>query len=249
MSILTTNNFSHFQKMTLIACLVLISSVNNTAYSTEKPLSTIGEPQINQPARGLNSPFNATPSTPEAKPDIQASPFNNAPDINKTNSVAPVKAQPQVEDIKGVQEQGKTQSLLADPNNKLGLAYPFKKLEDSKNFLKKKDISGAKAIVEPLSEWLTHLTEYHIELFKKLNGIDTAKNQAQVEKRLALDSALLRDKAYYQLALIYLAENKEREAVKYLIEVIKSQPKTELGMKSYEILQQIGFTEKVRLVR
>lgn len=239
MSITGPNSRSKIFKLSLLISIVLLININNAAFSEEKPLSTIGDPQIASPFTEQNT-----------QPQADSSPFSS--DVKESSNplikegLEPEPAQ--IEELQGTQ-QPMTPSLVVDPKNKLGLAYPFVQLEKSKELLKVKNFAGAKVIVQPLSEWLTTLTESHIQLFKKLNGIDTAKNQAQVEKRLALDSALLRDKAYYQLALIYLGENNEKEAIKYFIEVIKSQPKTELGMKSYEILQQIGFTEKVRLIR
>lgn len=220
-------------KKSAIAILTAIIILNTVAasYAAETPFGPISEPSVNQPA---NSPFNTNPA--------QAQPSEN---VFKQD-----KQQPQVENVQ-VKESGNpyNQSLLNSPNNPIGLAYPFKQLEQSTELLKKNDIGGAKKIVEPLSEWLTDMTEYHIALFKKLNTIDTAKESAQIEKRIALDSALLRDKAYYQLALIYIAEKDMKKAIKYLVDIVKSQPTTELGIKSYEILQQIGFTEKVKLVK
>lgn len=240
----------------LMVIMGFILSLNTTtANAEEKPLSTIGETEASSPFN-QTEPAQEPPSIEETTPaeDINLeTPFKAEPATTSkqkmpdVTQIKPESAQPQIENLKTT-DQVAAKSLISDPQNKLGLAYPYIQLEQSKELLKKKDIAGAKAIVEPLSEWLTKLTEYHIELFKKLNSIDTAKNQAQIEKRLALDSALLRDKAYYQLALIYLGENNEKDAIKYFLEVIKSQPQTELGMKSYEILQQIGFTEKIRLV-
>lgn len=244
MDLLKVKTIGKYKKLSIILSLVLLISTSSNAYS-EEPLGTIGEP----PTSDINSPFGLKikQNTPA---DINSeSPFNtDTPDttIETMQQVSPEEGQPKIEQL---QQTEQMQSLIADPNNPLGLAYPYQQLEISKDHLKKKETAQAKLIVEPLSEWLTTLTEYHIELFKKLNNIETAKNQAQIEKRIALDAALLRDKAYYQLALIYLTEHKEKEAIKYLVEVIKSQPKTELGMKSYEILQQIGFTDKIRLVQ
>ncbi|MGD9579896.1 MAG: tol-pal system YbgF family protein [Vampirovibrionia bacterium] len=241
MSIIKRKRENNKYKISLLLSLILFITTQNIAFSQDKPLSTIGDPQINSPFTGDATPTQDTksPFTSDTTIDEKANPLQQ-PDAGPQ--------QPQIEELQGAQ-QPETQSMVVDPKNKLGLAYPFVELEKSKELLKKKDFTGARNVVVPLSEWLTNLTEYHIQLFKKLNGIDTAKNQAQVEKKLALDSALLRDKAYYQLALIYLGEKNEKEAIKYFVEVIKSQPKTELGMKSYEILQQIGFTEKIRLIR
>lgn len=290
MYITKTKLASKYFKLCFIMALVLLLNANNSAFSEEEPLTTIGEPQLNK-IKSEVTPYEekATPSDEVSKPDLNtsssdkkfvpdkeiSSPFSITNPVTTTvtksapssaskptptdasvptdttyritpNQIKAERATPKIEDMKG-DPNANVPSLLTDPKNQLGLAHPYNLLDQSLTLLKKKDVAGAKVIVEPLSEWLTTLTEYHIQLFKKLNDIDTAKNQAQVEKKLALDMALLRDKAYYQLGLIYLAENKQKEALKYLIEVIKSQPKTELGMKAYEILQQLGFTEKVRL--
>lgn len=228
---------TNYKNLITLLSLVLILNLNNAAYSENKPLSTIGEPQLSRPSSQTASPFTSSQN--------EDSPFNAGPAAQNNNNLKPEEQNPQVEEMKTSGES--IPSLVANPSNTLGLAYPYQQLDKTTTLLKNKDLNGAKTIVEPLSEWLTSLTEFHIQLFKKLNTIDSAKNQAEIEKRLALDSALLRDKAYYQLALIYLAEKKNKEAIKYFIEVIKSQPNTELGMKSYEILQQIGFTEKIRL--
>jgi tetratricopeptide (TPR) repeat protein len=263
MNFLQCKQNANYLRLCFILALFLTFSA--TAYSQEKPLGTIGEPQLNKPATPIASPFSSDDEVMEKQKDTTAeentnnqhvetdvsSPFNmdtTEEQVQQPELAQPEQTGPVVEDLKVTEAQTQQQSLIADPKNILGLGYPYHQLEKSTELLKKNDISGAKRIVEPLSEWLTELTEYHIQLFKKLNNIDTAKNQAQVEKRLALDCALLRDKAYYQLALVYYAENDLKKAVKYFVEVIKSQPKTETGMKSYEILQQIGFTEKIRLV-
>jgi tetratricopeptide (TPR) repeat protein len=237
----------------IILGLLLILSINNQAIAANKPLDTIGEPTKLQSDAEISSPFSETSDTEEMTDDSdtesipETSPFKIDSSSSPFDQPEESHAEPVIEDIKTTTQEPAI-SPIADPNNPLGLAAPYQQLEKSKELLKNNRIAEAKAIVEPTSEWLTELTEYHIQLFRKLNSIESAKNQAQVEKRIALDSALLRDKAFYQLALIYLAENNEKKAIKYFIEVIKSQPRTELGLKSYEILQQIGFTEKVRLV-
>jgi hypothetical protein len=232
------------------ALLIAVLNISNVVYSADKPLGTIGEPQINS-SKNISSPFGGL----APKENTTSMPQFTSPTPNMTPAPVENTQQPAATTVKAnnnakatPQGQAKQEeNFVGDPKNPLGLGYPYAELEKSKELLKKKETDKAKAIVEPLSKWLTDLTEYHIQLFKKLSTIESAKNQAQVEKQIALDAALLRDKAYYQLALVYLSENKDKDAIKYFVEVIKSQPKTELGMKAYEILQQVGFTEKVRL--
>lgn len=259
-----------YTKTALMLCLLLLLTSHAKLSAQENPLSTIGEQPLNN-SDNLSSPFKSGNSSfkpdgkllgqPQPQPE-QTSPFNlsSPPETTETtptttpettpkpaNSKPEQAKGPKIEEMKTNGQGGPTESLLTNPANPVGLAYPYKELEKSLELLKKNDIAGAKKIVMPLTESLTELTEYHILLFKKLNDIETAKNQAQVEKKLALNFALLRDKAYYQLGLIYLEEKDYKKCVKYLVDLIKSQPNSELGMKAYEILQQIGFTEKIRL--
>ena len=190
------------------------------------------------------SPDSKSKITPFTGNTIKHPPVDNNTQVRL--NTAPVN--PQIEDIKTDNVGQPVQSPLVDINNPIGIAQPYVLLQQSLELLKKKDIAGAKKIIEPLAEWLTEATEYHSILFKRLNEIDSAKNQAQVEKKIAFETALLRDKSFYLLGQIYLAENNYRKAIKYLVDVIKSQPKSETAMKAYETLQQIGFTEKVRMV-
>lgn len=211
MNLINSSSINKKHHIALIICLVLTLSCSNTVFAGEKPLNTIGEPALNKiqsetpktepetekkfvPDSEISSPFKATPSTVKPSNTVKITP----------NAIVPEVSEPKIEDLKTTGSTQQAQSPLADPNNPLGLAQPYNLLDQSLELLKKNEIAKAKSIVEPLSEWLTTLTEYHIQLYKRLNDIDTAKNQAQIEKRLALDSALLRDKAYYQLSLIYL---------------------------------------------
>jgi TolA-binding protein len=254
-----------YKNMLLVLVICVLTSTN-IAVAEDRPLGTIGDPQVKKvqpvvaPAKANDDdsmPVNLRSQEPAQAQKKVSSPFNLAPDDNEVFKITPTAiipqnkqplrpGQPQAANNNAPQAPEK--SLLLDPNNEFGLTKQYNDLEKSIALIKKKDYAGAKVIVQQSVDWLTVLTEYHIQLFKKLNGIETAKNQSVIEKKIALDLALLRDKAYYQLGLICLAEKKDRDAVKYLVEVIKSQPQTELGMKAYEILQQIGFTEKVRLM-
>jgi hypothetical protein len=136
---------------------------------------------------------------------------------------------------------------FSNRSNTVGLVYIEDSIAKTSSLIKNKRLIEAKAVIEPMVSWLEDVTEYHTNLYKVLKEIDTAKNQADLERELALKSAILRDKAIYQLALLYIEENKPKKAVPGLVDVVRSQPKTQLGFDAYQALQKIGFTYKVQL--
>ncbi len=137
---------------------------------------------------------------------------------------------------------------MDDPKNPLGIADAQKRLNETAALIEKKQIYTAKAKLIPLKEWLVESTEAHIGLYKVLNNVSSARVQAELEKQVALEFAKMRDKSLFQMGRIHMAEGENRKAIKMLIEVIKSQPRGALGLKSYELLQKMGFTQKLQLV-
>ncbi len=138
-------------------------------------------------------------------------------------------------------------NVVLDPANSLGIAYAENSINKAADLIQKKRLAEARAIMEPLTEWLTDGTEYHANLYKALKDVSNAKAQADVEKELALKFAILRDKASFQLANLYIEEKRFKQAVDKLVDVVRSQPRTDLGFTAYEKLQNIGFTYKVKL--
>jgi hypothetical protein len=136
---------------------------------------------------------------------------------------------------------------LDNPANGLGLVDPQNKLNAAAAAVDRKDYATARAILGPLRSSLVDTTEAHINLFKALDNVSTARTQAELEKQLALQFAMMRDKAMYQSARVAIAEHDYRSAIKDLVEVIKSQPRSDLGLKAYNLLQEIGFTEKLQI--
>lgn len=136
---------------------------------------------------------------------------------------------------------------LDNPNNPLGFADALSKLNHVGDLIDKKEFVQAKVQLTPLRQWLVDSTEAHIGLYKALNSVSSAKAQAELEKQLALQFALLRDRAMFQMGTISVQEKNYKSAVKDLTEVIKSQPRSEMGLKSYSMLQEIGFTEKLQI--
>ncbi len=89
---------------------------------------------------------------------------------------------------------------------------------------------------------LNQMSTFHQQLSKSFAGIDN--RIADEEKQLALQSAIKRDEATYQLALIHRAQGKPELAVPLLVRITSSQnPTRELGQKAYQQLYEVGFVK------
>ena len=140
------------------------------------------------------------------------------------------------------------QMLIDDPKNPYGLTYARNQMSRCTAHVTAGRWLEAQACLSPVKDWLIQATEAHINLNKSLTKVRTARAQAELEKQLALNFAVLRDEAFYQQAKIMVAQNRPKEAIKLLVGVVESQPRNQLGVKSYELLQSIGFTERLQLV-
>ncbi len=84
------------------------------------------------------------------------------------------------------------------------------------------------------------LSNFYQELNSSFSGIDN--RVADSQRKLALETAQLRDEATYQLALVHRSQNKPELAVPLLVQIIKSQnPTRDLGKKAYQQLLELGF--------
>ncbi len=87
---------------------------------------------------------------------------------------------------------------------------------------------------------LNDVSTYYQNLASVFVGIDSRVNSGL--RDLALQSAQVRDRATYQLALSYRAQSRPELAVPLLVEVIQSQqPTRELGQQAYQQLYELGF--------
>ncbi|WP_373532843.1 hypothetical protein [Vampirovibrio sp.] len=201
-----------------------------------------GEDQGPQPA--LRKPAASGPSL-SGPPSLQSGPTHE-----------PLLSQPPLTNVKieepevdGVNPPILSHPKLDDPTNPLGFADAEIKLKRYIGLNDAKRFQEARLGLMPLRQWLIDLTEAHIGLYKTLNQIPSAKGQAELEKELALQFAQLRDRAMMEMARVYIADKDYGKAVKELAEVVKSQPKSRVGLRSYEMLQEIGFTEKLQLAQ
>ena len=135
-------------------------------------------------------------------------------------------------------------SIQEDASNKLGLIYSVKKLEEASVLVKDGKLNEAEKILLDTKNWLTESSDYHYNLFEVLKKQPKTISTSKIEKAHALDFAKARDQAYFLLAKVYIIQNKYREAVNLLVDVIKSQPNSDLSNQAYRLLQQIKFSDK-----
>lgn len=141
----------------------------------------------------------------------------------------------------------KTYVTVDDPANPLGITTSAQILNTGAQMISQKKYKEAEQILTPLKDWLVDATEAHINLHKTLKNVPSAQVQAELEKQLALQFALLRDKAFFQLGMLRIGTNDYSGAIKDLSRVVQSQPRSPMGAQAYDVLQKIGFTEKIQL--
>ena len=137
-------------------------------------------------------------------------------------------------------------SVQEDPKNELGLINAVKNIEKTSELIKNNNYSDAEKILVEVKEWLTDVTDFHFNLYKVFEKNPKMQSRAKIEKAHALDFGRVRDQSYYLLAKVYIAQNKLKEAVKLLVEIVKSQPDSELGQEAYKTLVDIKFSDKTR---
>lgn len=204
--------------------------------------------------------FKADPRRPETwgddpkKPDHVSKPAGPSQQPAKEEPLhPPLLSQPPLNNAKIEDPQidpnrpPKTTLRLDNPANPLGYADAVNQIKKVDDLIKDKRLTEARAVLIPLRQWLVDCTEAHINLYNTLNKLPSARSQAELEKQLALEFAMLRDRAMFELGLLYVEEKEHKKAVKELVEVIKSQPRSKVGILAYELLQEIGFTEKIQL--
>ena len=118
-----------------------------------------------------------------------------------------------------------------------------KVMTEAEAAIAKQDYTTAEAKLKTARETLNQISSYYQELAQMFVGVDTLIQRSHREK--ALEAAQLRDKATYQLALVYRAKNQPELAVPLLMEILRSQqPTRELGQRAYQQLFELGFVSE-----
>ncbi len=231
-----------------LTCAVSVQAQQTAQQPAPKVISSPFK-QVKQEPKQTTPPAVVTKTTQNPKTEAVKQPVvQSVQPVVKTETVKPQTVQnaAKTETVKTEPPKQKIMPIL-DPKNQLSLVYSEAMINKTYDLIRKNKLDDAKATIEPTYTWLNDATEFHTGLYKVLKDIDTAQTQADLERDLALKYAILRDKAGYQLALLYIEDNKPKEAVKKLVDIVRSQPTTKLGFESYQVLQEIGFTYKAQL--
>lgn len=115
-------------------------------------------------------------------------------------------------------------------------------MDEARSAVSAQDYETAAQKLQEARQILNQLSNYYQELAATFSGIDNRIFESQ--RALALDSAQLRDRATYELALMHRAQNKPELAVPLLIQIVRSQnPTRELGQSAYQQLFELGFVD------
>jgi hypothetical protein len=104
----------------------------------------------------------------------------------------------------------------------------------------KYDVAAKK--LQEARQIFNQLSNFYQDLNSSFTGIDNRVSDSQ--RKMALNTAQLRDESTYRLALVHRALNQPELAVPLLVQIIKSQnPTRELGKKAYQQLFELGFVD------
>jgi hypothetical protein len=228
----------------LALSLFLTGTVNVFAEQTTQPTA---QKEIASPFKQVKQETKQPSTSVTPAKTVQTPKTEPAKTVTAKQPVVNTAAKTDAKVVKTEPAKPKVMPIL-DPKNPLSLAYSEVMINKTFDLIQKNKLVEAKAAIEPTYTWLNDATEYHTGLYKVLKDLDTAQTQADLERDLALKYAILRDKAGYQLALLYIEDNRPKDAVKKLVDIVRSQPTTKMGFESYQILQQLGFTYKAQLI-
>lgn len=130
---------------------------------------------------------------------------------------------------------------VSNPNSGL-LSLPGgqRLLGDAEAAIARQDYAGAQERLQQARQVFNQLSNFHQQISASYAGIDNDITQDQ--RRKALESAQLRDRATYQLALVHRAQNQTELALPLLVQMVTSQgPTRDLGEQASQQLRELGF--------
>lgn len=219
-----------------------LNSTNETTRTS--PAADSEKLRVSDPARDLKQQTDALSGKPGQLPGTSA--VKHPPLLNQLPLTNAKVDPPQID---SQNPPNLSHPKLDDPNNPLGFADTENKLKKYSLMISAQRYAEARPGLFQLRQRLVDLTEAHIGLYKTLNQIPSARGQAELEKELALEFAQLRDRSMLETAKIYIEEKDYPKAIKELTDVVKSQPRSQVGLRAYGLLQEIGFTEKLQLAQ
>jgi len=131
---------------------------------------------------------------------------------------------------------------LAQPSNVLNLQAGKKLMEEASTALSGRNYAVTVQKLQEARQIFNQLSNFYQDLSSAFRGIYTDISETQRQR--AIEAALLRDEAAYQLALVHRVQNQAELAVPLLIQILQSQdPSSTMGQQAYQQLFELGFVD------
>lgn len=149
-----------------------------------------------------------------------------------------------------VKAQETTPAATSESESSPQQAISILSLEGGKNLMAEADraidaqqLDVAAAKLQKARQVFNQLSNFYLQLFNSFSGLDNRVAESQRKK--ALETGQMRDRATYQLALVHRAQDQPELSVPLLVQIIGSQSATSgLGRKAYQQLNEIGFVDE-----
>jgi sorbitol-specific phosphotransferase system component IIA len=131
---------------------------------------------------------------------------------------------------------------LQQTDSLLSLTGGQRLLEEASFAVDAQDYDLASQKLQEARQVFNQLSNFYQQLAGSFAGIDGSI--AEQQRKQALETAQLRDRATYQLALVHRAQNQPELSVPLLVQIVRSQnPTTDLGRRAYDQLTELGFEQ------
>ena len=131
---------------------------------------------------------------------------------------------------------------VAQDNSLLSMPGGQRLMSEASSAVSSQDYPLAIKKLQEARQVFNQMSNFYQELAASFSGIDN--KIADTQRQKALKTAVLRDDATYQLALVHRTQNQPELAVPLLVQIIRSQnPTRDLGKKAYQQLFELGFVD------
>ena len=131
---------------------------------------------------------------------------------------------------------------VVSSENLISLSGGQRLMAESEAAIDQGDYGNAMEKLQQARQVFNQLSNFHQQLAQSFSGIKP--NVAREQRQKAQESAELRDRATYQLALVHRFQEQPELSVPLLIQIVRSQnPTSSLGRQAYQQLVELGFAD------
>lgn len=136
--------------------------------------------------------------------------------------------------------------ILEQDSSVLSLAGGLRLLEEADQAIAATDYNTAQSKLQDARQVFNQLSNFYQQLSSTFAGINSRLSDEQ--RRSALETAQLRDRATYQLAIVHINQGQPELAMPLLVQVVRSQnPTSELGRQAYTDLVRVGLVQSAEV--